>query len=348
MAVSGRAVVVHAPHHLELETRETPEPGPGQVLVRVQAGGICGSDLHYYHNGGFGSVRIKAPMVLGHELAGEIEAVGPGVTAVAPGQRVALNPSLACGQCDNCRAGIRNHCTDMRFFGSAMRWPHVDGGFRDHVLASAEQAIPISDSLTFGEAAVCEPLAVCLHALSQAGSVVGKKVLITGAGPIGCLMAAVARLGGALDIVVTDILDVPLEMARRMGASTVLNTKADPEALARHVSENGRFGVFFECAGSGPALLGGLDALGPKSICVLVGQGTEIPLSVSSLIGREIEMRGSFRFDSEYRLAVDYLERGLIDVKPLITATLPVTAFQEAFDLASDKGRSMKVQLSFA
>jgi L-idonate 5-dehydrogenase len=348
MAVSGRAVVVHAPHHLELETRETPAPGPGQVIVRVQAGGICGSDLHYYHNGGFGTVRIKAPMVLGHELAGVIEAIGPEVTQVAVGQRVALNPSLPCGKCDNCRAGIRHHCTDMRFFGSAMRWPHVDGGFRDFVLASAEQAIPISDSLSFGEAAVCEPLAVCLHALNQAGTVVGKKVLITGAGPIGCLMAAVARLGGALDVTVTDILDVPLAMAKRMGASSVLNTKTDPDALAKHTKANGRFNVFFECAGSAPALTGGLAELGPKSVCVLVGQGAEIPLSVSTLIGREIEMRGSFRFDGEYRLAVDYLERGLLDVKPLITATLPVTQFQEAFDLASDKAKSMKVQLSFA
>ena len=348
MGFSGRAVVVHAPHHLELEMRETPAPGTGQVLVRVHAGGICGSDLHYYHNGGFGTVRIKAPMVLGHELSGVVEAIGPEVTQVAPGQRVALNPSLPCGKCENCRAGIRNHCTDMRFFGSAMRWPHVDGGFRDFVVASAEQAIPISDNLSFGEAAVCEPLAVCLHALKQAGSVVGKTVLITGAGPIGCLMAAVARLGGALDIVVTDILDVPLAMATRMGASGVLNTRSEPDALAAYTKQHGRFDVFFECAGSAPALTGGLDALGPKSICVLVGQGAEIPLSVSTLIGREIEMRGSFRFDAEYRMAVDYLERGLLDVKPLITATLPVTQFQEAFDLASDKGRSMKVQLSFA
>jgi L-idonate 5-dehydrogenase len=132
-----------------------------------------------------------------------------------------------------------------------------------------------------------------------------------------------------------------------MGASQALNTKSEPEALANHTRQHGRFDVFFECAGSGPALSGGLAELGPKSVCVLVGQGAEIPFSVSTLIGREIEMRGSFRFDAEYRMAVDYLERGLIEVRPLITATLPVEQFQQAFDLASDKGRSMKVQLSF-
>ena len=347
MGFSGRAVVVHAPHHLELETRDTPAPGPGQVLVRIQAGGICGSDLHYYHNGGFGTVRIKAPMVLGHELSGVVEAVGPDVTQLAPGQRVALNPSLPCGKCENCRAGIRNHCTDMRFFGSAMRWPHVDGGFRDQIVCHASQAIPIADTVSFAEAALAEPTAVCLHALSRAGSVVGKRVLITGAGPIGALTAAAARLGGAIEIVITDIVDQPLAIARKLGAGVALNTRTDPDALAAYTRSHGKFDVHFEAAGSPPAVLSGLSELGARGISVLIGQGAEVPLSVSSLIGREIEMRASFRFDTEYQLAVDYMASGQLDVKDLITATLPVDSMQEAFDLASDKSRSSKVHLAF-
>lgn len=214
MTISGRAVVVHAPHHLELETRETPDLAPDQVRVRVHTGGICGSDLHYYHAGGFGAVRIKAPMVLGHELSGTVEAVGDEVSLVTIGQRVAVNPSLPCGQCENCRRGLRNHCTSMRFFGSAMRWPHVDGGFRDHVLCHASQAVPIGDNVSFAAAALAEPTAVCLHALNRAGSLVGKRVLITGAGPIGALTAAVAKLAGAMEVVVTDIVDQPLAIAK--------------------------------------------------------------------------------------------------------------------------------------
>jgi L-idonate 5-dehydrogenase len=348
VVANGRAVVVHAPHHLELETRDTPDMGPDQVLVRVHTGGICGSDLHYYHEGGFGTVRIKAPMILGHELSGTVEAVGTEVTAVAPGTRVAVNPSLPCGRCANCRRGLRNHCTDMRFFGSAMRWPHVDGGFRDFVVCNQTQAVPIADSISFAEAALAEPLAVCLHALNRAGSVVGKRVLITGAGPIGALTAAVVRLGGAVEIVVTDIVDQPLDMAKRLGADIAINTRDQPEALIVHTEEHGKFDVHFEAAGSSPALLAGLAALGARGISVLIGIGAEIPLQVSSLIGREIDMRASFRFDTEFHLAVDYLESGKLSVKDLVTATLPVDRVVEAFDLASDKSRSSKVQLAFA
>ena len=347
MPMSGRAVVVHAPHHLELETRDTPELGPDQVRIRVHTGGICGSDLHYYHAGGFGSVRIKAPMILGHELSGTVDAVVGNVSSVTAGQRVAVNPSLPCGQCENCRRGLRNHCTDMRFFGSAMRWPHVDGGFRDYVVCHASQAIPIADSVSFAEAALAEPTAVCLHALSRAGSVVGKHVLITGAGPIGALTAAVAKLGGAVEIVITDIVDQPLAIAKKLGADIALNTRTEPDALAAHTREHGKFDVHFEAAGSAPALLSGLAELGARGISVLIGQGAEVPLQVSSLIGREIEMRASFRFDTEYQLAVDYMGAGKLKLTDLITATLPVDSMQDAFDLASDKSKSSKVHLAF-
>jgi L-idonate 5-dehydrogenase len=348
MNAPGRAVVVHAPHHLELEMRPTPDLMADQVLIRVHTGGICGSDLHYYHQGGFGAVRIKAPMVLGHELSGVVVEIGAAVTGLKPGLRVAINPSLPCGICEQCRLGRRNHCTDMRFFGSAMRWPHVDGGFRDHLVCQAEQAIPIADSVSFGEAALAEPLAVCLHAVRQAGELLGKRVLVTGAGPIGTLLVAAARLAGASDITVTDVVAAPLRMAERLGADRTIDVGANREAIAEETARNGKFDVHFEAAGSAPALLSGLSELRPKGVCVLIGQGAEISLQVSSLIGREIEMRGSFRFDREFLLAVEYLAKGMLPVKEVITATLPVDRAVEAFDLASDKRVSTKVQLDFA
>lgn len=348
MNPAGRAVVVHAPHHLELETRPTPDVGAGQVLIRVHTGGVCGSDLHYYHHGGFGTVRIKAPMILGHELSGTVIETGPGVTSVQPGQRVAINPSLPCGQCEQCRSDHRNHCTNMRFFGSAMRWPHVDGGFRDHLVCEAEQAIPIADNVSFGEAALAEPLAVCLHAVRQAGELRGRRVLITGAGPIGALTVAAARLAGAADITITDVMAAPLAMAGRLGADRTLDVGANRDAIAEEAARGGKFDVHFEASGSAAAFAGALPELRPKGISVLIGQGAEISLPVSSLIGREIELRGSFRFDTEFQLAVDYLGKGLLPVKQVITATLPVDRAVEAFDLASDKRVSTKVQLDFA
>jgi len=134
-----RAVVIHAPKDLRVEERDPGELGPGQVSVRVAAGGICGSDLHYYNHGGFGTIRLQEPMILGHEIAGTVSAVAPGVTGVKPGDRVAVNPSRACRKCRYCLEGLANHCLDMRFYGSAMRMPHVQGGFREELICEATQ-----------------------------------------------------------------------------------------------------------------------------------------------------------------------------------------------------------------
>src|SRR6202011_294856 len=144
---SMRAIVIHAPKDLRIDSFPDPAPGPGEVRVKIAAGGICGSDLHYYHHGGFGTVRIQQPMALGHEIAGVIAAVGDGVTSVKAGTRVAVNPSKPCGQCLHCQEGMRNQCLDMRFLGSAMRFPHVQGGFREFLTVDATQAVPIADKL---------------------------------------------------------------------------------------------------------------------------------------------------------------------------------------------------------
>jgi L-idonate 5-dehydrogenase len=175
-----KAVVIHAPHDLRIDEAAVPAVGPNQVKVRIRAGGICGSDLHYYHHGGFGTVRLRQPMILGHEIAGEVMEIGAGVTRVAPGDRIAVNPSQPCGHCKFCLEGLANHCLDMRFYGSAMRNPHMDGGFREVLVCSEAQAVKLPDGLSMEIAAFAEPLSVCLHAARQAGPLLGKRVLVTG------------------------------------------------------------------------------------------------------------------------------------------------------------------------
>ena len=162
-------------------------------------------------------MRLKEPMILGHEIAGIVEAVGPGVTGLAPGTVVAVNPSRPCGVCALCRAGLSNHCPEMRFLGSAMRNPHVQGGFREALACLATQAVPVGPGVSVTPAAFAEPLAVCLHAVAQAGPLEGTRVLVTGAGPIGVLTVAAARHAGAAEIVATDVIDEPLAFARRDG-----------------------------------------------------------------------------------------------------------------------------------
>jgi L-idonate 5-dehydrogenase len=340
------AAVIHAAHDLRIESVAVPPTGPGEVRVRVRAGGICGSDLHYYHQGGFGTVRVREPMVLGHEVAGVIEEVGQGVTDLHPGDLVAVNPSLPCGKCRFCLMGMANHCLDMRFYGSAMRTPHVGGGFREVLVCQVGQAVQAE--MPPARAAFAEPLSVCLHAAKQAGDLMGARVLVTGAGPIGALCVMVARHAGAREIVATDLAAAPLAMARRIGADTALNLREQPDALAPFAADKGWFDAVFECSGSGAALAGAIPVARPGAVIVQVGiGGAETPVALNTLVAKEITLRGSFRFHAEFAHAVAILGRGAIDVTPLLTETVPLAEAVRAFDLASDRSRAMKVQLAF-
>lgn len=342
-----KAVVIHAAGDLRVDEVDEMELGPGEVRVRVGAGGICGSDLHYFRHGGFGTVRLKEPMILGHEIAGTVVAVGQGVSGVTPDQKVAVNPSRPCGACKFCQQGLQNHCLDMRFYGSAMRFPHVQGGFREVLTCTAAQAVPVPDHVSLNEAAFAEPLAVCLHAVRQAGSLLGRRVLVTGAGPIGVLTAAAARRAGAAEIVVTDVLDAPLAIARDVGADRTVNVQTDPDALSAYAPDKGLFDVMFEAAGSPTTLLTGLQLVRPRGCLVQVGQGAEATLPMSLIVTKELTLRGTFRFHEEFGTAVSFIADRLIDVRPLLTAVIDIAEAQRAFEQAADKSRSMKVQLAF-
>lgn len=342
-----RAVVIHAPKDLRIEPVEVPPLGGNEVRVRIEAGGICGSDLHYYHHGGFGTVRVREPMVLGHEVAGVVDAVGEAVAAVRPGDRVAVSPSRPCGQCRYCAEGRQNHCLDMKFYGSAMRFPHVQGAFRQMLVAAESQCHKVGDHVTAAEAAMAEPLAVCLHAARRAGPLLGKRVLVTGSGPIGVLSIVAARRAGAAEIVATDIAAGPLAAAKAVGADRTANMAAEPDALAAYTEDKGTFDVMFEASGSEKALVGALDAMRPGAVIVQVGLGGTVTLPINTLVAKELELRGTFRFHEEFALAVELISRRLVDVKPLLSATMPFEQAVEAFELASDRSRSMKVQLAF-
>ncbi|MBS7737299.1 L-idonate 5-dehydrogenase [Chelatococcus composti] len=342
-----RGVVIHAPRDLRIEEVPIVPPAPLEVRVRIEAGGICGSDLHYYRHGGFGTVRIREPMALGHEVAGVIEEVGAGVSHLVPGMRVAVNPSRPCNACRFCLGGQRNQCLDMRFLGSAMRFPHVQGGFRQSLTVDAAQAVPLSDTLSMAEAAMAEPLAVCLHAASRAGNLLGARVLITGCGPIGALAALVARHAGAAEIIVTDVAAAPLVVAERLGITRAVNVAEEPEALSVYARDKGTIDVLFEASGSAAALAGALDVMRPGGVIVQLGLGGDGALPINVLVAKELQLRGTFRFDREFELAVALLGGGAIDVKPLLTAILPFERATEAFELASDRNQAMKVQLAF-
>jgi L-idonate 5-dehydrogenase len=342
-----RAIVIHAARDLRIEDHAADPVCAGQVRLRLATGGVCGSDLHYYNHGGFGAIRLKQPMILGHEVSAHVEELGAGVTGLTLGQLVAVSPSRPCGACRFCVEGLQNQCLNMRFYGSAMPFPHIQGAFREMLVADASQCIP-ADGLTAGQAAMAEPLAVALHATARAGQMLGRRVLVTGCGPIGVLAILAARRAGAAEIVATDLSDFTLAIARKVGADRTLNIATEPDGLAGYTPDKGYFDVLYECSGAAPALAAGIAALRPRGVILQLGLGGDMTLPIMAITAKELELRGSFRFHSEFATGVALMQKGLIDVKPLITHTVSLDQAETAFKLASDRSSAMKVQIAFS
>jgi L-idonate 5-dehydrogenase len=342
-----KSIVIHAAKDLSIEERELEALGPGQVEVAIEAGGICGSDLHYYNHGGFGTVRLREPMILGHEVAGTIRALGEGISGLAVGDRVAVSPSRPCNACRYCLAGLQNQCLDMRFYGSAMPMPHIQGAFRQRLVAEAWQCHRIDDGVSINEAAFAEPFAVTLHAVNRAGSLLGKRVLVTGCGPIGALCIVAARVHGAAEVVATDVMDAVLVKAREIGADRTINVATDAGRLSAYGADKGTFDVMFEASGNESAVRAGLEVLKPRGVLVQLGLGGDISIPQNMVVAKEIEMRGTFRFHEEFGLAVDLINRRRVDLKPLLTGVFPLEDAVAAFEAAGDRSRAMKVQIAF-
>ncbi|OCJ16363.1 L-idonate 5-dehydrogenase [Rhizobium sp. AC44/96] len=342
-----KAVVIHAAKDLRVEEREVETVSAGQVEIAIEAGGICGSDLHYYNHGGFGTVRVREPMILGHEVAGTVRALGTGVSHLAVGDRVAVSPSRPCNTCQYCLRGEQNHCLNMRFYGSAMPMPHIQGAFRQRLVAEAWQCHKVASGVSINEAAMAEPFAVTLHAVNRAGPLLGKRVLVTGCGPIGALAIIAARAHGAREVVATDVMDTVLGKALEIGADRVINVANNPEELSAYSANKGYFDVQFEASGNERAVRSGLEVLRPRSTLVQLGLGGDVSIPQNMVVAKEIEMKGTFRFHEEFGLAVDLINQRRVDLKPLLTGTYAIEDAVSAFEAAGDRTKSMKVQLAF-
>lgn len=340
---------IHGAQDLRLD-EQAPEPlAPTQVRVGIKAVGICGSDLHYYRHGRVGDFVIREPLTPGHEASGQVLEVGAAVTTVKPGDRVALDPARTCGVCRYCRQGDSNHCEAVHFFGSASRYPHMQGAMREQVVVQEKQCLPVPDSLSFELAAFGEPLAVALHAVRSAGSLLGKSVMVVGAGPIGALTLMAARLAGASQVTVVDIVDETLATCSRVGATRTLNAATDPGAIDALAEGKGTIDVCFEASGNYAGLANCIRATRPRGVIVTVGtlNGSSEQCPFNQIMVKSLSVIGSFRFVDEYAWAVDYLSRGVLDVSPLLTAAVPVRNVHDAFALAADRHQAMKVMVKF-
>lgn len=241
MKIQTQSCMVNGKRDVAVIAQEVNYQGQG-TLVKIRRGGICGSDLHYFQEGKVGNFQVRQPMVLGHEAIGEV--VASDSPQLAIGQKVALNPSKPCGQCKYCLAQQSNQCVEMRFFGSAMYFPHVDGAFTQYKVVDSAQCIPYAADRDDRVMVFAEPLAVAIHAAKQPGAVKGKTVFVSGVGPIGCLLVAALKALGAAEIVCADLSPRCLALAGQMGRTAVCmpqttisayisNTKAISTLLSR-------------------------------------------------------------------------------------------------------------------
>jgi L-iditol 2-dehydrogenase len=326
---------------IEIEDRPVPEPGPGQVLVEVSAVGVCGSDVHWFTEGRIGELVVTGPLVLGHEAAGVVRAVGPGVSRLSEGQRVALEPGVPCRRCRACRTGRYNLCPNIRFFAT----PPIDGAFARYVVHDEDFAHPLPDHVSDDAGALLEPLSVAIWSTWKAGISVGDRVLVTGAGPIGLLVTAVARAAGAVEVIVSDTQPARLPLAEKVGATSVIDASANsgpsegPAAGPGHSAANGpgplsalEADVLIECSGAAAALESGLRGLRGGARAVVVGMSSEshTPLPLSLLQRREIELTGTFRYANTYPSAISLASTGAVHLDELVTGHYGLNQVEEA------------------
>lgn len=327
-----KAAVLHAKRDMRVESRPEPKPAAGQVAVRVRAVGVCGSDVHYYKEMQIGDQVIRKPQPVGHEFAGEVAEIGPGVTNVRVGQRVAIEPGRPCHECRQCREGRPNCCPNVVFYGT----PPVEGSLQELVLADAEQCIAIPDEMSFAEAAMLEPLQVGVHAYNLVHCRPGDWVAIVGAGSIGLSCLAMAHAAGATRIIVTDKLDYRLDIARKLGATHTVNVaRHDPLEAVLKVTDGLGADVVYEATNSAE----GLDQA--LSLAVIAGRVAaigippvdEVMFSTHHPRRKQLCVQWIRRSAHTIRQALELVAAGKVDVKPWITHRFPLDKVTEAFEL---------------
>lgn len=343
MSAPAHAVRVHGVDDLRLDTVRPREPMPGEAVVDIRYGGICGTDVHYWRDGSVGTSVLRQPMVLGHEVVGVIARAARDGSGPPAGKAVAVHPGQTCGRCRFCRSGRSHLCPECRYLGSAAQWPHTDGGFTTQLVIESHRLVPLPPGLPLRDAVLAEPTSVAWHAVERAAavgqSVRDATVLVVGAGPIGLLVTAVTLYLGAARVTVTDLLPRPLEIARRLGAHHAVNVAALPGDTSAD--------VVFESSGTPAGLVTALHAAGRGGTVVAVGQLAHTGVDTPAWLvpSNELTVTGCLRINGELPKALRLLNEAA--VHPVISHEFPLSRAQEAFRMAARPDESSKVVLRF-
>ncbi|RCW41102.1 L-iditol 2-dehydrogenase [Paenibacillus prosopidis] len=338
-----KAAVMHNTREIQIEEYPVPQIGPDEVLIKVMAVGICGSDLHYYSHGRIGKYVVDKPFILGHECSGDIAAIGSNVQRFQVGDRVAVEPGVTCGRCDACKEGRYNLCPDVEFLAT----PPFDGAFVQYIKIREDFVFSIPDHLTYEEAALVEPFSVGIHAAARTGLQPGSTIAIMGMGPVGLMAVAAAKAYGAATIIVTDLEPLRLEAAKQMGASHVINIREqDPLEEIKTITNGKGVDVAWETAGNPNALQSALGSLrrGGKLAIVGLPAQDEIPLNVPFIADNEVDIYGIFRYANTYPKGINFLSSGIVDANKLITDKFTLEQTQEAMERAlNQKSECLKI-----
>jgi L-idonate 5-dehydrogenase len=343
MTSTTTAVVAHGPDDVRVERIAVRRPESHEAVVAVAYGGICGSDLHYWRHGAVGESILRAPMVLGHEVVGTVARAAADGTGPTVGTRVAVHPATFES------TGVRfppdrpNLSPGVRYLGSAARFPHTEGAFAREVVLPAAMLRELPAGIDLRLAALAEPAAVAWHAVSQAGDLYGKRVLVIGSGPIGALCVAVAARAGAAEIVAVDLHAKPRDIASAVGAARTLDA-GDAEAVAAMDAD-----LVIESSGSHRGLASAIRGATRGGTVIMVGllPNGDQPVPIAHAISRELRLVGSFRFNDEIDEVIAAIADGSLAIGPVVTHTFPVDATLQALSVASDASVSGKVLLAF-
>lgn len=334
-AAENIAVVLHEIDDLRVDPSPIPEPADHEVLLKMDSVGICGSDVHYWKSGRIGDFIVKEPMILGHEGAGIVEKCGKKVSHLKPGDRVAVEPQSTCFRCDQCKKGRYNLCPDVEFCAT----PPFDGHLRHYYTHNASFCFKLPDNMSLEEGAMCEPTAVGVHACRRGQVELGKTVLVCGAGPIGLVNMMTAKAFGATEVVVTDIDQNRLRVAKELGADGVyqvqrgLGAEETAEEIIKIFRDGRRPDVTIECSGAESSIKTAVYVTMPGGRVVLVGIGpieVKVPTVIAST--REVDIVGVFRYVNCYPAAISMISSGKVNVKPLITHRFHITDSLDAFE----------------
>jgi len=335
---------------IRIQPFKLPPLGPHDAKVRMKAVGICGSDVHYLRTMRCADFIVKEPMVIGHECAGIIDEVGSEVKHLVPGDRVALEPGISCWRCDECKQGSYNLCPEMKFFAT----PPVHGSLANEIVHPADLCFKLPDNVSLEEGAMCEPLSVGVHACRRASVGPETNVLVMGAGPIGLVAMLSARAFGAPRIIIVDVDEQRLLMAKKLGTDECILVSTDSQDIDEEVTRiqkamGGNINVTFDCAGFAKTMSTALKATCSGGKVCLVGMGhNEMTVPLTPAAAREVDIFGVFRYRNTWPLCLEFLTSGKIDVKPLITHRFGFSQkeVEEAFETSAGGGSAIKVMFN--